>query len=266
MKVVYIAGLARSGSTFLQLLLSSHTEIVGLGEIAQTLENLNTLIDQSGKLRLCSCGLDILGCSFWGPVAKRLEHASIQKAHHEILERFKNEFPERLLVDSSKSRKHLKNLYVENLSLSDVELKIIFLVRDFRGWALSYARHARMQTSGAFWYLINSYRWFYANLKLMRYLRTKKTDFLCVSYERLVFDTTRQLKRITDFLSVPYQSKMINMDSATAHDVFGNVMKNDPSRRTRILYDDSWIRDWRPSVLTPFLLPVHWFNHVFYGL
>jgi hypothetical protein len=266
LRVVFIAGLPRSGSTFLQLLLSSHREAVGLGEVGQTLKNLKSLVNQKQGLRPCSCGFSIINCSFWGPLAKRLENIPIQQAHFQVLRRFRSEFPGKLLVDSSKNAKYLKDLYIKNKCLHDVEMKIIFLVRDSRGWALSYTKHSKAEADNAFYYVKNSYRWLSANWKLMRYLRVMKTDFVCVSYEGLVFDTRRHLKRITDFLRIPYESGMLDMGMATAHDIYGSRMKNDHRKRTGILYDDSWIRDWRPSVLAPLLLPVHWFNHLFHGL
>ena len=266
LRVVYIAGLPRSGSTFLQLLLDSRDDAVGLGEVGQTLQNLESLINDTHGSRLCSCGLGILDCPFWGPLAKRLQNIPIQQAHLQVLSRFSTEFPGKLLIDSSKSRKYLEALYIKNKHLHDVEMKILFLVRDSRGWALSYTKHSGRGADNSFYYVKNSYRWLNANLRLMHYLSKVGKDFKCVSYEGLVFDTIRQLKRVADFLQIPYLPEIPDMANATAHDVYGSRMKNDKGKRAGIVYDDSWIRDWRPSALAPLLLPVYWFNYVFHRL
>ena len=64
MKVIYIAGLGHSGSTFLELLLASHPDVVGLGEIGLQVERL--LLDPSFNAgeALCSCGTTARECEF----------------------------------------------------------------------------------------------------------------------------------------------------------------------------------------------------------
>ena len=62
-KIIYIAGLARSGTTFLQLCLCQKYKcVVGLGEIHQTIQGMQATdgqIDKKNWLdireRVCSC-------------------------------------------------------------------------------------------------------------------------------------------------------------------------------------------------------------------
>ena len=65
-KVLYIMGTARSGSTILEIMLSSSPNVFGAGE-------LTTLV-QDGfiKNRDCSCGRQCLTCEVWGKVVNEL--------------------------------------------------------------------------------------------------------------------------------------------------------------------------------------------------
>src|SRR3954453_3522671 len=58
-KIIYIAGYSRSGSTILDIMLSSHPEIFGTGE-------LGNLFDYwSEGIRTCTCEQIYNRCPFW---------------------------------------------------------------------------------------------------------------------------------------------------------------------------------------------------------
>lgn len=65
LRLVYIAGSGRSGSTVLATILGSHPDIVNLGE----LERLPR--DGWTRNRYCSCGRRALACPFWSEVRQR---------------------------------------------------------------------------------------------------------------------------------------------------------------------------------------------------
>lgn len=60
-ELIYIAGSGHSGSTLLNMLLDSHEEISGLGEI----HRFSLAIKNDIKPLLCSCGKTVLVCPFW---------------------------------------------------------------------------------------------------------------------------------------------------------------------------------------------------------
>src|SRR5688500_770153 len=62
MKVIYITGAARSGSTVMDIVLGNHPEIVSVGELKNLVK--------SGWARgeYCSCGERAIGCPFWTAV------------------------------------------------------------------------------------------------------------------------------------------------------------------------------------------------------
>jgi hypothetical protein len=59
MKIIYVAGYGRSGSTILSIMLGSHAEIAAIGEARFLLE------DWGSPIRSCSCGAAYTECAFW---------------------------------------------------------------------------------------------------------------------------------------------------------------------------------------------------------
>src|SRR5262249_16249334 len=61
-KVIYIGSAAHSGSTLLDLMLSSHPDVVSVGELKQ----LRRFCVLDKQFKSCSCGeLTIYSCKFW---------------------------------------------------------------------------------------------------------------------------------------------------------------------------------------------------------
>jgi len=136
--IVYILSPARSGSTFLQLLLGGHPNIVGIGEVKHVLKEYCQTQSPKNPAHgdQCSCGQEPRKCPFWGPILDDLSGASMETAVKLILEHFSRLFPDKMLIDSSKSGEFLENYYLKKLCLDDdlqIQLKILYLVRDFRG-------------------------------------------------------------------------------------------------------------------------------------
>ena len=59
MKILYIAGYGRSGSTILDIILGNHSQIVSTGEVNYLLD------DWQAENRVCSCGKPYNQCEFW---------------------------------------------------------------------------------------------------------------------------------------------------------------------------------------------------------
>lgn len=62
--VLYITGFGHSGSTLLDIMLSNHPDVVGVGELAKLHRSGWT----NGADRRCACGLPINDCVFWRAV------------------------------------------------------------------------------------------------------------------------------------------------------------------------------------------------------
>lgn len=66
-QLLYIMGMGRSGTTILEILLSSGDDAVGLGEATYVFEDGF----QAGKA--CTCGASVHDCVIWGELARELE-------------------------------------------------------------------------------------------------------------------------------------------------------------------------------------------------
>ena len=68
MRIVYIAGYGRSGSTLLDVLLGQSPGVVGTGEVTFLFRAAEHLVP-------CSCGEPLADCAVWGPVLADVEAA-----------------------------------------------------------------------------------------------------------------------------------------------------------------------------------------------
>jgi len=97
-------------------------------------------------------------------------------------------------------------------------------------------------------------------LYALRFVKKEQTDLnlLIVSYESIIFRTDLQLSRIVAFCDLYGKNGDWegNFKNSIVHDVFGNRMKNDPSMRTRLIYDDRWQYRLSANLALPVLYPV----------
>ena len=289
MKVIYIASEPRAGSTFLQLLLSTHPAVVGLGEIAQVIKRARFIQEKNAHLPPCSCGAEQNDCPFWAPLLPQLFDGELQSGHHLVLNRFRSEFPDSVLVDSSKNMEALQAFYLSQND-PDIELHVIYLIRDFRGWVPSvhkrrletanysaedvpaYSRsyqaelHRRRRSLKAlrYGYVQDCYRWLHRTQTALRFLEERRVPHLVVSYEELVFRLDAQSKRIGDFLGLEFSHDSGNLTSAEAHELYGSDTVRKPQSGSRVFYDHWWLRDPRSAWFAPLIMPVHAFNRRVY--
>jgi len=265
LQIVYIVSLVRSGSTFLQYLLSAHPGIIGLGEIGLTIREY---IKPSGPSKLalsCTCGEEPRSCPFWAPILQELRGRSKLEAFKLVLERFVKLFPGKVLLDSSKQFSYFKELYIPIIEAGylNVTPKIIFLVRDFKGWSFSIKRHLIKDGKANLWnagFLFNSYRWLYLNLKLFNQVKRSNVPVLFIYYENLVFDLERQLHRIYNFLDLEFAEPR-TFDKAVLHELYGSQsMKRAAAKGMGVIYDSDWMQEWWFLLYGPLLLPVAVFN------
>lgn len=265
-RVVYIAGLARSGTTFLELVLSGHKDIVGLGEISQTIDGICQIPQDIKKYgiwidiqkRSCSCGESVDGCEFWGDFKGK--DWSKTELFEVIFQRAKEVFPNKVIVDSSK---HITSYEKYYLRSNSVKPRVVLLIRDFRSWIPSISKHAQKLNLRAPSYVYQGYRWYWANRRYIKFFSDAGVDFLVVSYERLVFDFEAEISRIAEFVGVDTEKFG---GEATAHDVYGSLHKNIGSKIKMPKYDYSWMADSNLSALNPLLLPQLILNKKIYDI
>lgn len=167
-RILYISGAGRSGSTLLELILGQSEHFIAAGELIH-------LIDRGFlQNQLCSCGEPFQNCVFWGNVIENLE-SKIGKINpneiHQATKKLKyikfaplglmkylvkknpelNEYRNyiyylyqsirtvsggKFIIDSSKNPEYLKTLQL----VPQFELYVIHLVRDSRAVAYSWTK------------------------------------------------------------------------------------------------------------------------------
>ena len=83
-KIIYIVGLSHSGSTILDMLLTTAGKAVGLGQVWTVLREdpVHT------RTRICSCGASAPECEVWGAVLERLARLpddAVQRDRYQVV-------------------------------------------------------------------------------------------------------------------------------------------------------------------------------------
>lgn len=153
-KILYISGYGRCGSTILDIILNSHPEITGVGEVTFLSEDWNN------SHRLCSCGVEYQKCDFWKGLfseqtpspqmtklvrkiesrpsilrlllgAIRREDRQEYRAYQEkILAHIVSQTGSSIVVDSSKSARSALGRFLALKKLAGQDVYVLHLVRD----------------------------------------------------------------------------------------------------------------------------------------
>ena len=250
-KVLYIAGLGHSGSTILDMSLGCQENIIGLGEVSAMLETpKDNLYNSQLEKYFCSCGCKMSECSFWSKARPILANTYNQPQIERYL-RLINLFCEMygentILVDSSK----FLSSWLAKLEERGVDLKVVFLVRDFRSWC--YSRHSRLGSSS----LILALRWLKGNLSTEKKLKTIAPSYITIGYEEFALYPEHILKIICKHTNVNYSNKMLQPTNTSSHILRGNVVRGDKKKSSRIQYDARWFTSNRMNLLAVFCFPL----------
>lgn len=270
--VVFVASLPHSGSTLLDLVVSTHPEAVGVGE----LRPVRDAVVAGRRLddRRCTCGATATDCDLWGPVlarlgstttASELAAAVVDVAHHRL--------GRRIIVDSSKQAPQL-----QAVASLPVDLRVVHLTRDVRSWAAAMRRTGRapalraprhradlaaLRAALSFRARRTSFglfRWWYLrNRALEATLRAVGAPTIRLSYEELATATPGALRRLATDLGL---DPVLSTDTTAActHQLFGSTMRFDPVLRGAVVYDTRWMTDDRLLLPALLLRPVMAYN------
>jgi len=217
--ICYIAGIGRSGSTILDLLLSQSDELCGTGQVAALHRELTGL---------CSCGMALSECPYWGAAIDQLGETGLNRWRrvHELIFRERHvlrfvfssglcqELSEisdevyellftrsnaKVLVDSSKNVSRAIALARSTTH----RFRVLHLIRDSRGYMNSVNSYRRDRDQTPI-YFRSFAEWLFKNtltsLVLRRYVRTE--DFLRIRFEELMSRPVETLTRIGEWLDV----------------------------------------------------------------
>lgn len=279
LRIVYIVGAGRSGSTVLDTVLGNHPEAVSVGELSNV--HRSAWINNE----FCACGTPAMDCEFWSEVRDRWLSATPGASVEEYLrlrdrfERFRSgalwrteaaslfrsvaarryleqtrtllesiatASGRRVIVDSSKTPLRARWL----ARLPGIELSLVHLVRDSRAVAWSRKKalardvEAGVQhdlASRPAWYSV--VYWTVSNLLAARLRRRMGDRGVLVRYEDFVEDPATELMRIGDACGLDCTTLATSLaagDSfSVGHTVAGNRLRM--AGAVRLKPDWDWI-------------------------
>jgi hypothetical protein len=176
-KVILIAGYARSGSTALGVKFAQENKnSIFLGEVAGFFFENRT--GGEGSEKSCSCGKDIDECEFW---RDRPRTKNLDIFYKWILKKVKK-LGYNVIIDNSKRLQGLKQW--QKL----VQPEVYYSYRDPLDWAISTRNSLirRNRKPVSVWQCF--FRFFYHNLKELKVSRLTKNNYTAVKVEHVDFN------------------------------------------------------------------------------
>jgi len=243
-KVIYIMGYGRSGSTVLSTILGSHPDVASLGELV-------LLYHRWSEGDTCACSRTYDRCPFWSRVREaharavapervdeltsyslRVEKLSsmpllilsllprktlsgYRKHMHALFLSLSDISRKRILVDSSKSVPKILGRVLGMKKICGFDMGIIHLVRDGRGVMYSRlkCRNEMEETHGKLGPYRACLNWlttnFLSKLLGIAYFRGK---VLRVNYEDFVMEPARELRRIGSFFDIDFDGTINDLE------------------------------------------------------
>jgi len=269
-KVVFIVGYTRSGSTLLEQLLSMAPGTVAVGEMAYLWEQ------RVRNNSYCGCGSKWTNCSFWKNILGDLSSPDFQKektrfgaffrdlvrkrrpSDDEDYEHFVKEIESiyrsihdqtgcSVIIDSSK-----KPFFGLAVSRTKVSVTFVHLVRDGRGCAFSWKKaKARMELGKnafmPFMPQFPAYRsglawlWNNAQAEILR----RRSQNILLRYEDLVDHPSLEVNKILNQIGLPSISPDQNgiFHLPTSHGIWGNPDRWSSREAIKVTKDERWIRE-----------------------
>jgi len=280
-KLIYILGSSRCGSTLLDLILGSHSSIISTGEIWRFRRNFKN----NSK---CSCRRNIPQCPFWIPIINKLnkkdkkffsdiyldselkstsrlskiktlingnfssiyspvEIQNYSQREFLLFQTILEESGKSIILDSSKYLERLLKLYYSGY----FDIKIIHLVRDGRAYIDSARRSAKRETTSkkSANILIDMIQWRVRLERQIRFLsQVKKENYIRINYRFLAEHPSETMNFLCKSLGVEFEREILNISSdkyvfKQQHHIIGGNRVKWSSPDTKIEYKNQWINN-----------------------
>lgn len=275
-RVVYVAGYGRSGTTVLDIALGQHPQVLGGGEVTALTRQVWR------KNEYCACGQPVHDCTFWGPALRQwcegqrvslmpqyqecqrkieglFGHAKLSSglgnrkqfefyAHHtgRLFEAMLSQSNKKVIVDSSK----LPGRAMALALVPTIDLRVIHVVRDGRGVAWSLAKAYERDVKGGLQREIKpksisrtALRWSIVNLEteyLARKLGSQKV--MRLRYEDFVSNPADAMQTIGAFAGLDFSKVGENLQRRETvhpgHQIAGNRLRMNAS--FSLAMDEAW--------------------------
>lgn len=253
--IIYIAGYGRSGSTLLDVMLSSHPETLGTGEFTR-------LFRETSLDAFCTCGSKLIDCVFWSDLLNNLHCNNLhdwqkneivtrkceryfafnrpiteyQLLWNNVFKRLNQTHTKKLIIDSSKSTR--KNIYrIQRLRYIGKRIFVIHLIRDPKRILASLKKGtnaALAQGNNGNSHLVvirGMVGWLTVNWALERQLANNQNDSMHLRYEDLIEQPIKVFKEIeqkTGLDAAPIIENIKKNMFPPGHAISGNRMRQSP--------------------------------------
>lgn len=240
-KLILIVGMPRSGTTITELLLSSHHELLGIGEHIHLVDyhlprGNNTALE--GK-KECSCGSIASECRLWSKYFLWLHddngilsRKGIQ--YKKVFDFAKDEYSAcKGLIDSSPG-----GLEMFDELKKDFEIFAVHISRDIASWYFSQRGRNPLIN------LKKLIQWIFTNLKIAFFLRKNSIDHIRVGYEEIIDDSEFLLTLIFKRLKIEPSNNCLSKYLArpsNIHALYGNRTRTTFSKGVSLTYSLKWV-------------------------
>lgn len=246
LRIGYVTGYGRSGSTVLDIVLGEHTQLFGAGELT----NFSRRVWPNNEY--CSCGATVRDCPFWSVVAQAFlarfgqnafaDYAKLQSRFESLtivarsrlglvphggrkeygdytrglFEIVAQQSGKPIIVDSSKIPGRAAAL----MQIAEIDLRIVHLVRDGRAVAWSMSKPYEVDAKGGLERRLpgrsvprTALRWSMVNLGAESVAGRVKADHSArLSYEAFVTNPVHELARLGKVLGVDMKELIARLD------------------------------------------------------
>jgi hypothetical protein len=235
-KLVYIGGYGRSGSTLLEYLLATNSDVVACGEVGRHLLRFRAR-------RTCTCGRCARKCPVWGPFQlgpQRFEGWDHERLSLALLERISRKFA--VMVDSSKTAWGSWSIPFRLRRRLGKDFLLIHLVRDPRAVCWSTIRtpisgkKAKKASTRVGRCLRTAVGWNAANIVCEMYGRLHPEQYMQLRYEDLTHSAADVLDHVFGRISQPPRQRKRD----NRHQLYGNRMRLKPLSLPELQEDTAW--------------------------
>lgn len=267
--LIYILGVGHTGSTLLDLLLSNHSQIAGVGELKFFEFRLGRNTEPRKKVsphrartrRRCTCQQQFDECEFWRPITSKLrqqfgsefyqinsdDQEEFREKNETLFREIQNHSNKRFIVDNSKSPRRLARL----ISHPSLNVQVVHAVRDAR--AVAYSCWSKGQREGAgsepkYDLFHRAHEWDRTNRQFQQ--EFSGPNYQLIRYEDLVTDPVGELANILESMGLAVEANQTEYWRTVHHDVDGNHMRHECKPiepDTHYLENLSWIQWLRIS-------------------
>lgn len=230
-RLLFVLGLGRSGSTLLGRLLDNHPRVAGVGELLR----LDRVVDNPDSK--CSCGVRAMDCAVLTRNFEGIPDAvkrNYKKWTPALLNKVRENAGKEVLVDVSKTRS-----YRLAKRWSDPKCGFILLLRDPRG--IFRSRVAEKDD------LVDRLKFHKKWIKRYAgFARKRKERCLVVHYEDLVTAPEESMRRICGFIGIEFLPELIAPESTVNHlAVYSGSSYLKGTGTLRL--DERWRQEMRPE-------------------